>query len=265
MERGLAPFAGFALCAATVVLAACGADAPRGALAPGPVVGAPPAQLGVDPFYRKWIDADGIPVLASAAVDDRALGVAREVVEHMLAARPDVRAAMLSNHARVAVIAAAEVTLQLPEYRTLPNDRDWNKRSRGLGGTLERPLTSCGEENLLHLPGDRYHGENILVHEFAHAVHLLGLNTVDPAFDPLLRQTYARAKDEGLWKGTYAASNYEEYWAEGAQDWFDCNRTATPADGIHNEVHTRAQLAEYDPRLYALLGSVFGAARWSPE
>lgn len=28
------------------------------------------------------------------------------------------------------------------------------------------PTTSCGEENLLMLPGDRYRHESVLVHEF---------------------------------------------------------------------------------------------------
>ena len=54
----------------------------------------------------------------------------------------------------------------------------YNERARGLGGTPAVPLGSSAEENLLCLAGDRYRGEDITVHEFAHSVHLLGLNTV---------------------------------------------------------------------------------------
>ena len=53
----------------------------------------------------------------------------------------------------------------------------WDKRARGLGGKL----SSCGEENLLNLKGDRYRQENILIHEFNHAVHGHGLRTARPS------------------------------------------------------------------------------------
>ena len=59
-------------------------------------------------------------------------------------------------------------------------------RARGLGGRI----TSCGEENLLNLPGDRYRRENILIHEFAHAIHEMGLNHIDERFDGRLRKCF---------------------------------------------------------------------------
>ena len=45
-----------------------------------------PASLGVSPFYTKYVDAQGIPVLASDKVPDAALLVARDIVNSMLAA-----------------------------------------------------------------------------------------------------------------------------------------------------------------------------------
>ncbi len=66
------------------------------------------------------------------------------------------------------------VTLDLPENRGLKNGAYEDERSRGLGGM---PCGSCGEENLLNLPGDPYGpkgkndpGENITIHEFAHTI-----------------------------------------------------------------------------------------------
>jgi hypothetical protein len=228
-------------------------------------VGPPPPGCNADRFFGKYADAQGIPVLASPRVADAALVAAAEIVDHMLAKRPDVRAMMIRNHARVGVIGQTEVTLDMPDYHGLPPTMDWNARTRGLGGTIERPLTSCGEENLLHLAGDRYVGENILVHEFAHAVQLLGLDGVDPGFRARLADTYAKAMARGLWRKTYAATNAEEYWAEGAQDWFDCNRTADPPNGVHNRICTRAQLQEYDPDLHGLLATVFPDDGWRPR
>ena len=59
----------------------------------------------------------------------------------------------------------------------------------------------------------------------------------------------------GLWKGTYAATNPGEYWAESVQDWFDNNRSN---DALHNHVHTRKQLLEYDPDVAKLCREVYG-------
>ena len=60
---------------------------------------------------------------------------------------------------------------------------------------------------------------------------------------------------DGKWKGTYAAQNKEEYWAEGVQSWFDTNRSN---DHEHNDIDTRDELKPYDPGLAALLAEVFG-------
>src|SRR5262249_18282388 len=51
-------------------------------------IGPVPASLGVSPFYTKYADALGIPVLASEKTPDDALLVARDIVNTMLAARP---------------------------------------------------------------------------------------------------------------------------------------------------------------------------------
>ena len=47
---------------------------------------------------------------------------------------------------------------------------------------------------------------------------------VDPTFDARLEATYRAAMEAGLWKGKYAGVNHHEYFAEGAQSWFDDNR-----------------------------------------
>ena len=107
--------------------------------------------------------------------------------------------------------------------------------------------------------GDPYSTENILVHEFAHAIHQMGLNTVDPSFDDRLETTFHAAKKNGLWKGTYAITNRAEYWAEGTQSWFDTNRAN---DDQHNHVDTRDTLKEYDPGLATLLTGVFDDTDW---
>jgi alpha-glucosidase len=168
----------------------------------------------------------------------------------MLRGRDDLTRAMVARRAQFVVMAPTEMTTDVPEQRHMKPKDYWDKRARGLGGRV----TSCGEENLLNLKGDRYRNENILIHEFAHAIHTFGLRAVDRKFDGRLRAAYRRAIDAGLWKGTYAATNAGEYWAEGVQTYFDCN---APKGGVHNDVNTREKLAKYDPELFKLIDEAF--------
>ena len=152
---------------------------------------------------------------------------------------------------------ADELTTEIPEHSDLTPKEHWDKRARGLGATKSRPAISCGEENLLNHKDDRYKGENILIHEFSHTIHQLGINEIKPKFEQQLKDCYEAAIKKKLWQGTYAATNYIEYWAEGVQCWYNANREAIPSDGIHNHVNTRAELKAYDEGLYELIATWF--------
>jgi alpha-glucosidase len=226
------------------------------------VAEAPPElreSLKLHPFYKKYVDSDGFPIISSEKVSDAALLEANELINHMLAARDDIRRALIKNKIRFVVMAPTEMTTDVPEHSDLTPKGYWDRRARGLGATFARPAVSCGEENLLNLKGDRYSTENILVHEFAHTIHEMGLNSLDPKFDAKLDGTYRQAMKNGLWKKTYAATNHREYWAEGVQSYFDTN---APPNHDHNEVNTREELAAYDPELFALIDEVFKKSKW---
>jgi hypothetical protein len=218
------------------------------------------AARGYDPFYEKVVDSSGIPVMGSAKVSDHGLKEAAYLIDRMLEHRPEVRAAMIKNKVRFVVMAYDERTTQVPEQRGMTPKDFWDVRARGLGASRRTPIVSCGEENLLNYEGDPYKGENILIHEFGHAIHGLGLNDVDKTFNKRLRAAYDEALAKGLWKGTYAATNPGEYWAEAVQDWFNCN--LVPPDFQHNEVNTREELNRYDPGVSALAAEVFGDTSW---
>lgn len=232
-------------------------DAKAGAEDGKPVVGKPPSKLKLDPFYEKHVDLDGLPIVSSAKVPDKALLEARKIVVQMTAKDPRLLKTLVRNKVRVAIMASTEVTTDIPEHSDLTPKEQWDRRARGLGATHARPATSGAEENLLALPGDRYKGENIFLHEFAHTLHLMAIIDLDPKFDDRLQKTYADAMAAGLWKGTYAATDHKEYFAEGVQDWFDANLEAKPANGIHNEINTHRELEKYDPALYALIAEWF--------
>jgi hypothetical protein len=216
-------------------------------------------RLQLSPFYQKYLDVNGLPVVGSANVSDYAMREAAWILRHMLAGREDIFRALADSRIRVAVMAWNEFTTDIPEHSRLTPKDYWDRRARGLGATRRAPAVSCAEENLLCFPGDPYSTENILIHEFAHTVHEIGMAVVDPTFDDRLKVVYEDAKRGGLWANTYAVTNRSEYWAEAAQCWFDNNREN---DRAHGWVNTRAELQEYDPNLAKLCAEVFGEGQW---
>ena len=215
---------------------------------------APPASMKAPDFYSKYVDAKGYPVLASDQVDDYAVKEAAYLIDRMLHKRPDIKEAMVESGSRMVILAHNEFTTDLPEFAHFTPKDYWDARARGTGGSATDPYCSCGEENLLGYEGDPYQAENILIHEFAHNIHLRGMPKVDPTFDGRLKKAYEAAMAKDLWKGKYASVNHHEYFAEGVQSWFDNNR---PPDHDHNHVDTRKELWDYDPALAALCEEVF--------
>ena len=260
---------------------------PPGGVATGPplvasfetaMITAPPESLGLDPFYKKYADAFGIPIVSSENVADAALLMARDIVNYMLLKRPDVRAVMVERKSRVLIMAVTEGETDLPERRdwkkpaitdprltpaerarcnepggiaSMTDQQYWNSRARGMGGNI----TSAAEENLLGLPGTRYYGEHILVHEFSHNI-MGALRVAEPGLVQEVEAAYASAKAKNLYEGQYAINTVAEYWAEGTQWWFWSNiefydRTTKV------RIQTPDEFKAYDPVLYAILDRVY--------
>jgi len=214
---------------------------------------------GLHSFYAKRVRVHGFPIVGSERVSDAALLEAAWILERVTAHRREMLGVMATNKVKLAVMAWNEFTTDVPEHAHLKPRVYWNRRARGLGATPAVPTVSCAEENLLAFPGDPYSTENILIHEFAHALHETAMNVLDPTFDTRLKAAYEEARQRGLWKGTYADSNRNEYWAEGVQSWFDDNREN---DALHHHVNTRVELKAHDPALAALCAEVLGDRDW---
>ncbi|WP_225321232.1 hypothetical protein [Rhizosphaericola mali] len=237
-----------------------------------------PDSLGVhlDTFYKKGIDAVGIPIVSSSKVKDEALFIARDIVSYMLAGRSDVRQQLVSTHARVMVMAQTEMETDLPERsdwkkpsyddpRLTPSEREnynkpggiasltdkayWNARARGMGGNE----TSCAEENLLAIPYTKYYGENILVHEFSHNI-MNALETCDKDLVKEIYAAYADAKKKDMYHGQYAINTVAEYWAEGTQWWFWSNFGFKDKNVV---IVTPMDLEKYDNTLFNILAKVY--------
>jgi len=233
-----------------------------------PKITPPPASLKLDPFYKKYIDANGIPIVSSWRVPDSAMYKAWEIVMFMTNDLPEANLKQMQKVGlRVGVMARYEGTTDIPEHAHLAQDTslNWDVRARGLGGDMELPLTTCSEENLLCYQIDKYHAEDILIHEFAHSIHLVGIAPIDSTFDKKLDELLAKAKNEGKYNRTYAQTNFYEYWAEGIQDWFNVNAEVPKPDGKHNQINTRDELKKYDPALYNFIGQYFSEFEDSPS
>lgn len=215
-------------------------------------------DLKDDGYYRKYLDADGLPILSSEKVDDRALFEVRDIIRNMLAGREDILQAMQEKKVRVGIMAHTEFTNDIPEHRHM--SPWWNKRARGLGGN---PVT-CGQENVLQFPGDPYAGENIFLHEFAHVIHHSGARVVESGFDLKLKGLFRQATESGR-LSDYAATSPGEFWAEAVQCWFDTNRdefTVILGDGSRKPLKTREEMIAHMPEMAKLLRSVFGDNPW---
>jgi hypothetical protein len=242
-------------------------------------VTSPPAALELDPFYKKYVDAHGIPVVTSDKVPDAALLMARDIVQFMLANRLDLRAELIRKKWKLAIMAETEVTYDIPEHRkfrllpkidderltpeqranyykpggvgTQTGEQYWNARGRGFGGEPDgENTTSCAEENLLGYPGTRYFGSSICVHEFSHGIMRGAVYTVDPAYRKAVEDAYASAKKQGLSSAQgYPGNNFNEYWATGIEAY------------VFGSGRGPETLKQTDPRLYELVSQVIPATR----
>jgi hypothetical protein len=209
----------------------------------------------------KMCNEGGIQILAAEEVRDQAVEQAWLLVTNMLASRPDLKEHLVNVGAQFVVIGANQETADLYHSLSLGDTEFWNDRARGFGGSKQSPVTSAAEENLLCWSSDAWHGYHVGVHEFAHTIHLVGLESVEPDFDSRLEQTFQAAKETGKWANAYAGTNREEYWAEGVTMYFG----AYGWNLAENEyVNTRDELKEYDPELYNLIDETFRGLKWAP-
>tara|TARA_R110002050_G_scaffold204633_1_gene340418 strand:+ start:70760 stop:71590 length:831 start_codon:yes stop_codon:yes gene_type:complete len=228
----------------------------------------PPAELNLDPFYKKFADVNGIAVVSSWRVPDSAFVQACRIIDFMTKDLPEeTLTQMVKMRARMGIMARYEGTTNIPEHAHLANDTtlNWDLRARGLGGDMELPLTTCAEENLLCFQIDKYHAEDIAIHEFAHAIHLIGIAPLDTTFNQLLQDKLDAAIAAGKYQKTYAATNIYEYWAEGVQNWFNVNAEVEFPDGKHNWVNTREDMKKYDPDLYEIVSRYFSDFKENPS
>jgi len=228
----------------------------------------------LDPFYKQHVVAGGLLIVSSEKVSKHAVGEVAYLVRNMLANRPDVLQKLVERKMYVGVMAYNEMTTDIPEQSRL--GPWWDMRARGLCGSL----VTCAEENVLSFKGDPWEGENIFIHEFAHAIHH-ALIAMDRRFSTRIRALHDKALKTGRFRG-YGMSDPPkqeplEFWAEGVQAYFNCNGTIRPKGGGGQSslevlgpdekhlchIRTREQLKKYLPGLAKLIDDAFGKNPWT--
>src|SRR5688500_3056955 len=98
---------------AALSLSSNAADDPQPADAPAKVTEVTQElreKYKLDPFYAKYTDYKGYPILSSAKVSDEALLEARYLISRLLAERDDILQALINRNCRFTVMAPDEMT-----------------------------------------------------------------------------------------------------------------------------------------------------------
>jgi alpha-glucosidase len=238
-----------------------------------PSVIAPPAHLKIDPYYTKFTYAREFPVVGSKHVHDEALLAANDTIRKMFAYRHDILKAMIADGARLVVLGRHEKLSDLPEFsdsRKQPGFDD----ARYLDYTTSLKRMVVSEADVLRLPGAPCVGKDMVVSVFAKGLYqVTGLRPVvqdfekqrnkqqyelrvkrlDIEFDRRLLKLLDDARKSGLWQGTAAARERNEYWAAGVEAYFDAAGSGQAPHGADRPITTREALRAYDPALYALV------------
>jgi hypothetical protein len=210
------------------------------------------------PLLATVNSAGPLYVTGAEAVPPAALTEASRILGAMLRHRPDVTRRLRRDGALIAVFARAQNVCDLPYFADLAGKAVCTTASGGLGGVPGRPVTACSERVLLRHPDNRFgwgqrpDGEEVCSHEIAHLIMNVGLSDAERA---RIGARYAAARDEGLWKDTFALTNADEFFAEMSQTYF-CTNPPVPTH-LHNGVNCAGALRAYDPATAVLMDSIY--------
>ena len=204
-----------------------------------------PPHLNADPYYQKYLNAGGVPILAPETVSDEELRRTQATFLGMVADRPDLLDVLASQNTRILIYDRERGGLaQLPEFADYSDSN-----VSGLfgdtpyGGAVAAPAMTT------------YHCNETLIHEIAHALDYAirvqdGKAYRESGFKQARNQAYLSAMNAGLWSGRYESTVSQEYWAEMVVHWLrpDLFRTQF---GL-------SDLSEYDSKAARLVEQYLG-------
>ncbi len=176
-------------------------------------------------FYTKYIDADGIAIIAPEGVDDEFMLLAREAILVMTSKRPELRERLRKSYYNVLV----------PDDFTRTGAKAWWKLPELVGNIPTSIAGSCISSmgpTMPHVVGFCFsklnswqlsNGLNLktFIHEFAHALDF-EIQRLDPDFRAKLLKAY-ESDPEGFYCKKPCPSGFfsvAEYWAYAVTEWF---------------------------------------------
>jgi hypothetical protein len=232
-----------------------------------PAIKPVPANLGRDPFYKKYINIAGIPVVASEKVPDAALLRARQIVLFILRNRPDLLLNIVLRRDYFIIAAQSEMARHLPEFA----GRNVDDRLRG---SVEPTFMWATEETILQYPPDNVKRDYFL-HEFVHIIEGRGFDHpyYDQTFDAELEAIFQDARASGVYDGRqedgstyYGMTNKGEYFAEAIRAYHDvlvCY-ALSPNRFVTRLPCTRQELRTHDRRIHDFIQKHFGEGTYPP-
>lgn len=218
-------------------------------------------------FYTQFLTSEtGIIIKADDTVAKSTMEAAAALVDIELGkTETGIAAQLVKNGASLAIYSSRENVYLIPEQRY--NFTLTSYDVEGLGGSMhDNCVSSIAERNVLRIKGNkddpeantRYPDENILIHEFGHAVKLVGMDTMeDQTLADEFYAAYENAKENGLWYNTYRISNPDEFFATMCTVWFNVmDEVDNWEDGVRCPLNTREELKKYDPQTYAFFEKI---------
>lgn len=254
----------------------------------------PKSCQNLEEHYQRCRDADGIPIIGSNRISHSAFKAAHKALDLMVPPGSAYRKKMTENKLRIAIIDREEKGQHLPGllHMTLFSGVfDPGGGSDFLGFfnyvvPAAYPIVVVPESDLVcddyasyaYYEGFDLSQGTVIAHELAHAIHWTALRSLDSTFSSRLVKAYNHSVlEKGLWKDTYAATNAEEYWAEGLEGWFtkkgdwkidtrNYNDLSHPANDPllfqESPVEYDIPIRKYDPQLFQLLQETFPNPQW---
>ena len=204
-------------------------------------------------YYSQVTHAFGIPLVATREVHPSAIALTCKYFEFLIQDNQEIaRNLRRRNHKVVILGRRQELARDVPEYRGYEK----KLHSRGVGGTRHNPVTVIPEENVLCLKEDKQPGD-IILHELAHAIHLVG---TPRGLLQKISRSYKYAQRHNLFLYNYAAQDPREYFAVGVQTFL--NKSPVENYATFDQPHrrplriTRDHLFRKDRHLYSLIENV---------
>lgn len=218
---------------------------------------APPNEVNLNSYYKKYLNCGGIPIIGSDAVPDEAMYIAEETLNFMLNGLNSIKTKLISDGNYIALYPEGSNITELPDPFVATASNGGAYTWSGPGANDLRALAS-DVSSLICNPDIGF--GHILVHEIAHMIHIGGILRLDSGFQSELEGRYGNAMSSGKWNNTYASTNPQEYLAEAATIWYGVNWIGpVGGDGWRNEIGTRAELQNYDSGIFNLLNGRFNS------